>query len=111
MPMDDELAAYREVRFEQMHKRNWILLGKHINGHLYDAIHSIAAESGAYPSDVYHFTSPEEASERPLAEPRLRLVTSLAMRADSKSRLVNEFVKAAGRKFGVMGQTKLPLAG
>jgi hypothetical protein len=38
---------------------------------------------------------------------------SLAMRADSKSRLVNEFVKAAGRKFGVIGQTaqrKLPLA-
>ena len=86
----------------------------------------------------YHFTSPEEASElirehhglaflprsavwriardgitmRPLAEPRLRLVTSLAMRADSKSRLVTEFVKAAGRKFGVIGQAaqkKLPL--
>jgi hypothetical protein len=35
------------------------------------------------------------------------------MRADTKSRLVNEFVKAAGRKFGVIGQTaqrKLPLA-
>lgn len=37
--------------------------------------------------------------------PRLRLVTSLAMRANSKSRLVNEFVKAAGRKFGCIGQT------
>ena len=139
MPMADELSAYREVRLEQMHKRNWMVLGKHANPYLYDTIHSVGAERGAYPSDIYHFTSPEEASElirehdglaflprsaawriardgitmRPLAESRLRLVTSLAVRADSKSRLVNEFVKAAGRKFGVIGQTaqrKLPLA-
>jgi hypothetical protein len=119
-----------------MHKRNWMLLGEHANAHLYDTIHSVGADSDAFPSDIYHFTSPEEASElireydglaflprsaawriardgitmRPLAEPRLRLVTSLAMRAETKSRLVNEFVKAAGRKFGVMGQRKLPLA-
>jgi DNA-binding transcriptional LysR family regulator len=138
MPLGDELTAFREVRLEQTHKRNWMLLGKHANAHLYDTIHSVGAERGAYPSDIYHFTSPEEASElirehhglaflprsaawriardgitmRPLAEPRLRLVTSLAVRADGKSRLVNEFVKAAGRKFGVVGhaQRKLPLA-
>jgi hypothetical protein len=51
---------------------------------------------------------------RPLAEGRLRLVTSLAVRADSKSKLVNEFVKAAGRKLtevGQKGQGRLPLAG
>jgi DNA-binding transcriptional LysR family regulator len=136
MSMRDELAAYREVRFEQIHKRNWMLLGKHANAYLYDAIQSVGAEQNAYPSDIYQFTSPEEASElirehrglaflprsaawriardgitmRPLAEPRLRLVTSLAVRADSKSRLVNEFVKAAGRKFDVLGQRRLPLA-
>jgi DNA-binding transcriptional LysR family regulator len=139
MSMGDELTAYREVRLEHMHKRNWMLLGKHANAHLYDTIHSVGADQGAYPSDIYQFTSPEEASElirehyglaflprsaawriardgitmRPLAEPRLRLITSLAMHVDSKSRLVNEFVKAAGRKFGVIGQTaqrKLPLA-
>lgn len=139
MQMGDELTAYREIRLEQMHKRNWMLLGKHANAHLYDTIQSVGAERSAHPSDIYQFTSPEEASElvrehrglaflprsaawriardgitmRPLAESRLRLVTSLAMRADSKSRLVKEFVKAAGRKFGVIGQTaqrKLPLA-
>ena len=139
MPTGDELTTYPEVRMEQMHKRNWMLLGKHANAHLYDTIHSVGATAGAHPSDIYQFTSPEEASElirehhgvafvprsaawriardgitmRPLAEPRLRLVTRLAMRADSKSRLVNEFVKAAGRKFGVIGQTaqrKLPPA-
>lgn len=139
MPLGDELTTYPEVRMEQMHKRNWMVLGKHANAHLYDTIHSVGADAGARPLDIYQFTSPEEASElvreyhglaflprsaawriardgitmRPLAEPRLRLVTSLAMRADSKSRLVTEFVKSAGRKFGVIGQTaqrKLPLA-
>lgn len=139
LSMMDELASYREIRMEQVHKRNWILLGKHANAHLYDTIQSVGADRGACPSDIYHFTSPEEASElirehhglaflpraaawriardgitmRPLSEPRLRLVTSLAMRADCKSRLVNEFVKAAGRKFGLAGQVAqrtLPLA-
>jgi DNA-binding transcriptional LysR family regulator len=139
LPMEDELATYREIHLDQLHRRIWILLGKHANAHLYDTIHSVGADRNAFPSDIYHFTSPEEASElirehhgvaflprsaawriardgitmRPLAEPRLRLVTSLAARGDSKSRLVNEFVKAAGRKFGTVGQTaqrKLPLA-
>lgn len=139
MQIEDELAKLREINMEHLHKRTWMLLGKHANAHLYDTIHSVGADRGAYPSDVYHFTSPEEASElirehrgvaflprsaawriardgitmRPLADPRLRLITSLAMHVDSKSRLVTEFVKAAGRKFGVMGkpaQAKLPLA-
>jgi DNA-binding transcriptional LysR family regulator len=139
MSMEDELSAHREIHIEQMHQRNWMMLGKHANAHLHDAIQSVGADIGAYPSDIFDFTSPEEASElirehqglaflprwaawkiardgitmRPLAEHRLRLVTSLAMRADSRSRLVNEFVKGAGRKFGVVGkvsQRKLPLA-
>jgi hypothetical protein len=31
MSMEDELSAYREVRLEQIHKRNGMLLGKHAN--------------------------------------------------------------------------------
>jgi hypothetical protein len=51
---------------------------------------------------------------RPLAEDRLRLVTNLAMRSDTRSRLVKEFVKATARKLNnvkraVQGQ--LPLTG
>jgi DNA-binding transcriptional LysR family regulator len=140
MSVDDDLAAHREVRLEQMKSRNWILLGQHANAYLYDLIQSVASDSGVHPSDLYHFTSPEEASElvrehrglaflsraaawrvsrdgltmRPLMEDRLRLVTSLAVRVDSKSRLVNEFVKAAGKKLGGMGpktQGRLPLTG
>lgn len=131
MPMDDELAGHREIHLDQMHNRNWMLFGKHVNANLYDMIHSVSADRGTHPSDIHHFTSPEEASElirdhrglaflpraaawriardgitiRPLAEGRLRLVTRLAMRVDSKSKLVNEFVKTAGRKFSGLGQT------
>jgi DNA-binding transcriptional LysR family regulator len=140
MSNDDDLATHREVRLEQMKSRNWILLGQHANAYLYDQIQSVASDRGVHPSDLYHFTSPEEASElvrehrglaflpraaawrvsrdgltmRPLTEDRLRLVTSLAVRVDSKSRLVNEFVKAAGKKFGGIGQRaqgRLPLTG
>ena len=140
MQTGDELATYKEVRLQQLERRLWMLLGPHINSYLYDQIQSVAADKEVYPSDIYHFTSPEEASGlvrdhhglallprtaawriardgitiRPLAEDRLRLVTSLAVRADSKSRLVNEFVKAAGRKLSEVGQrrqSRLPLTG
>lgn len=140
MSRGDELAAYKEVRLNQIDGRQWALIGPHINDHLYERIQTVTSEKEIYPSDVYHFTSPEEASGlvrehqglaflpraaawriardgitiRPLAEDRLRLVMSLAVRADSKSRLVNEFVKAAGRKLNNVAQraqSRLPLTG
>jgi DNA-binding transcriptional LysR family regulator len=140
MRTGDKLAAYKEVRLDQMERRLWALLGPHINAYLYDQIQAVTSEKEIYPSDIYHFTSPDEASGlvrehhglallprtaawriardgitiRPLVEDRLRLITSLAVRADSKSRLVNEFVKAAGRKLSEVGQrtqSRLPLTG
>lgn len=140
MQATDELAVYREVRLNQLGNRHWALLGQHTNAYLYDQVYTVAAEKEAHPLDIYHFTSPDEASElvrehnglaflprtaawkiardgitiRPLAEDRLRLTTSLAVRVDSRSRFVNEFVKAAGRKFSDVGlrkQGRLPLTG
>lgn len=140
MSTGDELAAYKEVRLNQMERRLWVLFGPHTNAHLYNEILAVTSEREIYPSDILHFTTPDEASGlvrehyglallppaaawriardgitiRPLAEDRLRLVTCLAVRADSKSKLVNEFVKAAGRKLdgiGRKGQSKLPLTG
>lgn len=140
MRTGDELAAYKEVRLDQMERRLWVLLGPHINAYLYDQVQTVTSEKEIYASDIYHFTSPEEASGlvrehhglallprtaawriardgitiRPLVEDRLRLITCLAVRVDSKSRLVNEFVKAAGRKLGEVGQrtqSRLPLTG
>lgn len=124
MPLEDELATNREVRIDDMDNRNWILLGRHANPHLYDSIHRVASDKGVRIPDTHHVMSAEEASElirerrglaflprhgawriardgitmRPLAEDRLRLITSLAARADSKSRLVREFVRAVARK-------------
>lgn len=138
MQIDDVLAGHRELRLEQMHNRVWLLAGRHVNPYLYDSIQSVASDRVVYPSDLHEFTSPEEASElvrdhrglaflpcaaawriacdgitiRPLIEDRLRLVSRLAMRADSKSKLVTDFVKAVGRRLGNIGngnQMKLPL--
>ena len=140
MRTGDDLAAYKEIRLSQMARRLWVLFGPHINPYHYDHILAVTSEKEIYPSDIYHFTSAEEASElvrehhglaflprtgawriardgvtiRPLAEDRLRVITSLAVRADSKSRLVMEFVKAAGRRLGTIGQRTqgtLPLTG
>jgi len=140
MAQDDDLAENREIRMDAMHNRNWILLGKHANPHLYEMIHRVASDQGIRISDTHHVMSPEEASElirerkglaflpryaawriardgitmRPLAEDRLRLVTSLAVRADSKSRSVTEYVKALGRKLASAQhsvQGRLPLNG
>ena len=140
MQTGDELAAHKQIHLNQMERRLWVLLGPHVNAYLYEQIQTVASEKEIHPTDIYHYTSPEEASGlvrehhglallpriaawriardgitiRPLAEDRLRLVTSLAVRADSKSKLVNEFVKAAGRKLadvGQRGQSRLPLTG
>ncbi len=138
MAIDDELAAHRGVHLTEIDNRNWVMVGKHANAHLYDTVHSVASDKRVHPLDVYQFTSPEEASElvrehrglaflpraaawriardgltvRPLEEDRLRLITSLAVHVDNRSRLVNEFVKAAGRKLGGIdqrNQRSLPL--
>jgi hypothetical protein len=56
----------------------------------------------------------DEITMRPFSEPELRLVTNLAMRADSKSRLVKEFVRATSRKLDSLmqkQQRQLPLTG
>jgi DNA-binding transcriptional LysR family regulator len=140
MSLDDELVVHRQLFMEHLHNRNWILLGRHANAHLYDTIQRVALDKGVSAYDICPVMTPEEVPElilehkglaflprtgawriardgitmRPLAEERLRLVTNLAMRANSKSRLVNEFVKATARKLGSLGQTaqrKLPLTG
>jgi DNA-binding transcriptional LysR family regulator len=130
MSMDDDLAQHREVDMQQIDGRNWVLLGKHVNVHMHDMIYSVASAHGVHPSDIHYFTSPEEASElvhehqglaflshstawrvardgltlRPLADHRLRVITSLAVHADNRSRLVREFVRAVGKKCAEVGQ-------
>jgi DNA-binding transcriptional LysR family regulator len=138
MKTDDRLAWTKGVLLEDIRDRNWIIFGQHANPHLYDRVHSVAGDQNVHPADVFQFTSPEEASElirdhdglaflpraaawriardgltlRPLDEEDLRLVTSLAVHVDNKSRLVIDFVKAVGKKLGIVNrrsQRQLPL--
>lgn len=139
MSRSDRLATHREVRLRNMHNRNWVLFSRHVSPYMYDTLQHEASKAGVGSSELHHITVPDEAvplildrgglafltktgawriawegiTIRPLAEENLRLVTCLTARADSKSPLVNDFVKAAARKVESLRrpvQTQLPLS-
>ncbi len=118
------LAKQEILHLEEMRDCAWIVLGPHVNPILFAAIQTVASEKGVSASDIHQVMTAEEATElivayegvafltgqdaariaqdgiimRPLAEERLKIVTSLIARADNKSRLVSEFVRAGGMK-------------
>ena len=124
MSSHDALAGQRQVELQDMRNRDWVLFSPHVGPYLYETVQHVASESDIRASEIHHFSTPEEAvplilehdglaflnrpsawriardgiTMRPLAENNLRVITNLAVRADSKSRLVNEFVKATARK-------------
>jgi len=53
----------RELRMEDLHNRNWIVLARHANAHLYDTIQLVASDKGIRPSDVFQVMTPEEVPE------------------------------------------------
>ncbi|MGH9692111.1 MAG: LysR family transcriptional regulator [Candidatus Acidiferrales bacterium] len=138
MSRRDPLAANRELRLADAHNRTWILLAKQASPYMYDSIRHTAAKAEVSPFELHHVMGAEEAvplilesnglafltragawriardgiTMRPLAEENLKLVTNLAVRADSKSRLVRDFVKATAQKMESLrkpAQTRLPL--
>jgi DNA-binding transcriptional LysR family regulator len=137
---DDPLVYHNELHLQDLNGREWILPAQHANPHLYELIQVATLENGITATDKHYVMSAEEASQlvlahkgvafltrtgawriardeitmRPLVEERLRLVTKLATRADDRSRLVSEFVRAAGRKLTggpPVLQGRLPLSG
>ena len=139
MPSRDPLAARREVRLADLHNRVWVMFSRQVSPYMYDAIMSEARKTGVTGSELHHVTGAEEAvplilertglafltrtgawriardgiTMRPLVEENLKLVTNLAARADTKSRLVKEFVKATARKLESLrspAQPRLPLS-
>lgn len=139
MLQHDPLAARRELRLADLHNRAWALFAKQVSPYMYDSIKRAAAKADVVPSELHHVTGAEEAlplvlersglafltrtgawriardgiTMRPLAEDNLKLVTNLAVRADSKSRLVREFVKATAQKMETLKkptQTRLALS-
>jgi len=139
MSSQDPLAACREVRLAGLHNRTWAMFSRPVSPYMYDAVMSEARKAGVTASELHHVTGAEEAvplilecgglafltrtgawriardgiTMRPLAEEKLKLVTNLAVRADTKSRLVKEFVKATARKLESLrkpAQARLPLS-
>ena len=139
MSVHDPLAKLPELRLEDMRNRNWILFSRHVSPDMYDMIQLLASKLDVRASDYHHVTSPEEAVQlilaheglsflnrtgawriaqhgitmRPLAEDSLRLITNLAIRSDSKSRMASEFLRATARKLDSLRrpvQKQLPLS-
>jgi DNA-binding transcriptional LysR family regulator len=139
MSRSDCLATHKEVRLTNLHNRNWVLFSRHVSPYMYDTLQHEASKAGVGSSELHHVTGADEAvplildrgglafltktgawriawegiTMRPLAEENLRLVTCLTARADSRSPLVNDFVKAAARKVESLRrpvQTQLPLS-
>ncbi|HZP06419.1 MAG TPA: LysR family transcriptional regulator [Terracidiphilus sp.] len=128
MAWNDPLSALKQVRLRDMQDRNWVMFSRHVNPYLYDRIQRQASTDGVSGADLHHVSSPEEAvplilenyglaflnrtgawriaqhgiTMRPLAEDSLRLITNLTVRADTKSRLIGEFVKATARKLDTL---------
>jgi DNA-binding transcriptional LysR family regulator len=130
MSNGDPLAYQQDVRLKDLHERNWVLFSRYANPELYEVIQVQVSAGRVAPSDQHQVTTPEEAvplilahegvallnragawriaqdgiTMRQLAEDSLRFRTSLAVRADNKTRLVAEFVRAAGRKLDALRQ-------
>ena len=140
LPKKSPLKTNIELRLEDISVHDWILPAPHVNPHFHEMILGTKTEKEVAVPGIHHVMTAEEASElilartgvafltcggawriardgitmRPLAEERLRVVTKLATRADNNSRLVSEFVRAAGRKrksTRPARQGHLPLAG
>jgi len=128
MLSDDSLARRKEIRLKDLNNRSWAVLSRRVSPYSYDMIQSAASGAGVTASDIHHVTTPEQAMSfvlfheslalldrtgawriaqngitmRPLAESNLQFSTGLAVCSDNKSRLVKEFVRAAGRKLDIL---------
>ena len=137
---EDPLAERKELRLEDLHAREWILFASSVNPHVFEMIQTVASKRGIVAPDLHYVMTAEEASGlvlaqkgvaflprdaawriacdgiamRPLMEEQLKLITRLATRSDNKTRLVSEYVRAAGRKLNsiaLLQQRRLPLVG
>jgi DNA-binding transcriptional LysR family regulator len=136
----EELARKYEIRLSDCHQRNWIFFGRHLHPLLYDTVMTYVKEEGVVPCEVHHVTTAEEAAHmlarhnaiafytrsgswriarngltmRPLSASKLTFDTALVTRADDRTRLISEFVRASIRRLqndSGLKQQKLALAG
>jgi DNA-binding transcriptional LysR family regulator len=124
MPEEDELAYEDSVALDMLAGRPWVIFERHMHPPVYDAVMHLAEQRRVRPAKVHHIVVPEDAypfiadddavgfvvksgairiardgiTVRPLAEDSLVLRTYLASRAEEKSKVVSELVRAFMRK-------------
>jgi DNA-binding transcriptional LysR family regulator len=132
MSKQDKLAARPSVTLDAMAGRCWVLFERRLHPPIYDRVMQLAKERKIVPAKVQHITAPEEAFQfvadgsciaflvkagallmarngitvRPLAEEALSLKTYLASRADNRSKVASELVRAFVRKMSKLGKSK-----
>ena len=132
MSEEDELAYESAVTLDALAGRPWVIFERKMHPPVYDAVMQLAKERKATPANIHHIVVPEDAypfiasngglafvvksgairiardgiTVRPLAEDSLILKTYLASRAEEKSKVVSEMVRAFMRKLSTFGQPK-----
>jgi DNA-binding transcriptional LysR family regulator len=132
MSEEDELAYESSVTLDALAGRPWVLFERKMHPPVYDAVMRLAQERKIAPANVHHIVVPEDAyafiahnggvafvvksgairiardgiTVRPLAEDSLILKTYLASRAEEKSKVVSEMVRAFMRKLATLGNPR-----
>lgn len=137
MSKEDELASESSVALDALAGRAWVIFERTMHPPVYDSVMRIAREHKVVPAKVHHIVVPEDAypfiadagalafvvksgairiardgiTVRPLAEQSLILKTYLASRADEKSKVLSELVRAFMRKVEMFTKVQpLPVA-
>jgi DNA-binding transcriptional LysR family regulator len=124
MSKRDQLAARPSVTLNDLADRSWVIFERRLHPPVYDAVMQLARGKKIAAAHIKHITAPEEAFQfvadgssvaflvkagallmarngitvRPLREEALLLKTYLASRADNKSKVASELVRAFMRK-------------
>ncbi len=128
----DKLAYERSVTLDALANRTWVLFERRMHPPVYDAVMRLAEQRGIVPANVHHIVVPEDAfplvadsgavafvvksgairvardgiTVRPLAEDALKLKTYLVCRAEEKSRVASELVRAFMRKLSAFTEVR-----
>lgn len=124
LSIDHQASRKNEVSFQDLGDTDWLVFPRIANPSVYDRLIETGRASGATPLEVHHYVGPQEAVQlmsqnfgiafmskgcaeqvrspdlvcRPLSHKPLEVSSSLVLRADQSSRLINEFGRSLIRK-------------
>lgn len=132
MSEEDDLAYERFITLDSLAGRPWVIFERRMHPPVYDTVMRVALERKIVPAAVRHIMVPEDAypfivdggsvafvvksgairiardgiTVRPLTEDALTIKTYLASRADERSKVVSELVRAFMRKLSTYNQLR-----